>query len=167
MTALRRLLCGAALLWACAAQAALPQVGQAVAPPALAIAGGGTLAPAAWQGKVVVLAWFASWCPYCMQEAPKLQRLSRDNPGKLLVVGVNVEQDDPAQAAKVRQWIGKYRWSFPVVLDARALEGAVGKPKGIPALVVVDRTGKVRQVEAGELLDEDFDDIAAYARTAP
>jgi thiol-disulfide isomerase/thioredoxin len=157
-------LAGAWLLAGAAAAANVPVVGQPVALPALPLANGGTLASAALRGKTVVFAWFASYCPYCMQEAPKLQRLYAANAGRLLVVGVNVERGDAGQAAKVGQWVAKYGWTFPVVLDGAALERALGKPKGIPALVVVDRRGIVRQVESGELLDEDFDDIAAAAR---
>jgi thiol-disulfide isomerase/thioredoxin len=155
----------AGLLLASAVQAApAPQPGQPAALPELLTSGGARLAPAALQGKVLVLAWFASYCPYCMQEAPKLQKLYAGNAQHLLVVGVNAEQGDPMQAGKVRQWIAKYGWTFPVTLDAAAVERALGKPRGLPALVVIDASGVVRQVETGELLDEDFDEIAAAAR---
>lgn len=154
-----------ALLLALAVRAApAPAPGQAVDVPALSLADGARMQPDALRGKVVVFAWFASWCPYCMQEAPKLQRLYAANAGHVQVIGVNVEQADPRQAAKVAQWVARYGWTFPVVIDSAALERALGKPKGIPALVVLDRRGTVRQVESGEMLDEDFDDIAAFAR---
>jgi thiol-disulfide isomerase/thioredoxin len=156
--------CAATLVLACAAQAApVPQVGQPAILPELSTAGG-HLAPEAMRGKVIVLAWFASYCPFCAQEAPKLQKLYAANAQHLLVVGVNVEEKDPDQAAKVGQWIARYGWTFPVALNAAALERTLGKPKGIPALVVIDAEGRVRQVESGELLDGDFDDIAAFAR---
>jgi thiol-disulfide isomerase/thioredoxin len=153
----------AALLLSVAVQAApLPVKGQAVALPALAAAA--HLPVTALEGKVLVLAWFATWCPWCMHEAPQLQRLYTANSDRILVIGVNVEQGDKEQAAKVKGWTDKFGWKFPVVLDAAALEGVVGKPKGLPALVVLARDGTVHQVESGEMLDEDFDDIAAWAR---
>lgn len=166
---LRRLAAGvlaASLLSGGAQAATLPEVGKPVTLPALALAGGGQLRPEAVRGKVVVLAWFASYCPYCMQEAPKLQRLYAANSDRLLVVGVNVDKGDAGQAAKVGQWVRKYGWTFPVVLDGAALERALGKPRGIPAIVVLDGRGVVHQVESGEMLDEDFDDIAAFAGAA-
>jgi thiol-disulfide isomerase/thioredoxin len=134
--------------------------------PALSLAGGAQLRPEALRGKVVVFAWFASYCPYCMQDAPRLQRLYAANAQHLLVVGVNAAKGGAGQAENVRQWVAKYGWTFPVVLDAAALESALGKPKGIPAVMVLDRRGVVHQVETGELLDEDFDDIAAFAKAA-
>jgi thiol-disulfide isomerase/thioredoxin len=155
----------AGLLVACAATAApAPQTGQPAGLPELRTIDGARRTPDALRGKVVVLAWFASYCPFCMQEAPKLQKLYAANARHLLVVGVNVDPADPARSARVRQWTAKYGWTFPVTLDAGAVERALGKPRGIPALVVVDAAGVVRQVETGEMLDEDFDEIAAGAR---
>lgn len=161
--AARWLSCLAGLVLAGAAHAAsVPVPGQAVALPALAAAAG--VSPAAMQGKVVVVGWFASWCPFCMHEAPQLQRLYASNRDRMLVVGVNVEKGDPGQAAKVKQWVARFGWTFPVVLDGAALERVLGKPRGIPSLVVVGSSGVVHQVESGEMLDEDFEDIAAFAR---
>ncbi len=160
---MRWVLAAAALLLAGAVHAApLPVKGQAVTLPALAAAA--HLPPKALEGKVVVLAWFATWCPFCMHEAPQLERLYTANSERLLVIGVNIEHGDKEQAAKVNQWTTRFGWKFPVVLDAAALEGIVGKPKGLPALVVLARDGTVHQVESGEMLDEDFDDIATFAR---
>jgi thiol-disulfide isomerase/thioredoxin len=150
------------LLAATAHAAPVPVVGQQVALPALAAAAG--MPPAALAGKAVVVAWFASWCPFCMQEAPRLQRLYAANAQHVMVVGVNVERGAPDQADRVAQWVARFGWTFPVVRDAAALEQVLGKPKGVPALVVVSRDGRVQQVESGEMLEEDFDDIAASAR---
>jgi thiol-disulfide isomerase/thioredoxin len=159
------LVAAAALLLACVAQAApVVEVGQRVMVPELATADGGHIGADALRGKVIVLAWFASYCPFCRLEAPQLQKLYAANAEQLLVVGVNVEQGDPHQAALVQQWRTRFGWTFPVTLDAAAVERALGKPKGIPALVMIDSAGVVRHVETGELLPEDFDDIAAFAR---
>lgn len=153
----------AALSIATAVHAApLPVKGQTVALPTLAAAA--HLPAKTLEGKVVVLAWFATWCPFCMQEAPQLQRLYAANSERIVVIGVNVEHGDKEQAAKVKRWTDRFGWKFPVLLDAAALEGVVGKPKGLPALVVLARDGTVHQVESGEMLDEDFDDIATWAR---
>jgi thiol-disulfide isomerase/thioredoxin len=115
------------------------------------------------RGKVVVLAYFASYCPYCMQEAPKLQRLYREHGSRLAVVGVNIEEGDARQADKVREWVARFGWTFPVTGEYAALRRVLGKLKGLPVVQVIDRQGVLRQVEVGEMLDEDFDDIAAFA----
>jgi thiol-disulfide isomerase/thioredoxin len=166
-TSWKRVLCaawlGASILLANAAQAEA-RIGEPVALPPLSSVNGGTLGADALRGKVVVLAYFASYCPFCMLEAPKLQKLYRDNSSRLVVIGVNIEHGDPEQAAKTAAWIARYRLSFPVTLDYPALARVLGKLKGLPVLQVIDRHGVLHQVEVGEMLDEDYADIARFAR---
>jgi thiol-disulfide isomerase/thioredoxin len=162
--ALGAALLAGALLLAGGARAGEARIGEAVGLPRLSAVGGGAIDTAALRGKVVVLAWFASYCPYCMLEAPRLQKLYRENGDRLAVIGVNIEDGDPHQADKVRAWVARYGWTFPVTGDHAALRRVLGKLKGLPVVQVIDRQGVLRQVEVGEMLDEDFDDIAAFAR---
>ncbi|MGV3742603.1 MAG: TlpA family protein disulfide reductase [Burkholderiaceae bacterium] len=116
------------------------------------------------QGKAIVFAYFASTCPFCMIEAPKLEKLHRENAKWLTVVGVNIEDKDPQQKEKTIQWVNKYKLSHPVTTDVRLLDPVLGKPKGIPALYVFDAQGRFNRFEIGEMLDEDFDELARFAR---
>lgn len=159
-------LLGAALLLPVGAGAAGARIGERVVLPALSTVDGGKLGSDALRGKVVVLAWFATWCPYCMLEAPQLQKLYRENSDRLAVIGVDIEPDDPGRAGRIAKWIEKYGLTFPVTTDRAALERVLGKRKGVPLVLVIDRRGVLRQVEAGEMLDEDFDEIASFARAA-
>lgn len=127
---------------------------------------GAMVAPERMAGKTTVVAIFSSTCPFCRNEAPKLQKLYRDNRQVLNVVAVSIDVDDPAQAANAAAWVRKYGLTHPVTLDFRAFQAVLGKPKGVPALYVFDRHGKLARTEVGEMLDEDFDDIARDARTA-
>lgn len=153
----------AAGLLACAAVQAAPRIGEAVALPPLSTVDGKAITPAQLRGKPVVIAWFATWCPYCAQEAPKLQKLYQDSHGRLAVIGVNIDRGDPQRAAKVRQWIAKYKLTHAVTLDDEALERVFGKRKGLPVVAVIDKHGVLRQVEVGEMLDDDIADLARYA----
>ena len=147
-----------------ASVALAPEAAGAPRVPAFTVLDGTPVAPARLLGKTTVVAFFSSTCPFCMNEAPKLQKLYRDNKQVLNVVAVNIEAGDPEQAAKAAAWVVKYRLTHPVTLDYRAFEAALGKPKGIPALYIFDRQGKLSRKEVGEMLDEDFDDIAREAR---
>jgi protein-disulfide isomerase len=132
--------------------------------PAFSALDGKAISPAQLAGKTTVVAFFSSTCPFCMNEAPKLQKLYRDNRQVLNVVSVNIEAGDPTQAAKAAAWVRKYGLTHPVTLNYRAFEAVLGKPKGIPALYVFDRDGRLVRSEIGEMLDEDFGDIARDAR---
>jgi peroxiredoxin len=123
------------------------------------------LNPDALREKVVVLAWFDCSCAACGRDAPKLQQLYAAHEGRLVVVGVNVDQRGRRQEDKVRRWVGKYGWTFPVILDAAAMQETLGTPPPPPAVVLIDRAGVVRRVKKGELLDADLEEIAAFARS--
>ena len=132
--------------------------------PVFKVLDGTAVTPARFAGKTTVVAFFSSTCPFCVNEAPKLQKLYRENSHVLEVVSVNIEAGDAAQAAKAAAWVKRFGLTHAVTADYRAFEAALGKPKGIPALYVFDRHGKLVRSEIGEMLDEDFDDIAREAR---
>lgn len=153
--ALRSVLLAALLLPATAALAA-PQL------PAFRTLDGAAVPAASMHGKVTVVALFSVTCPFCMNEAPKLQKLYRDNRAVLNVVAVSVDRNDALAGA--RSWTRKYGLTHPVTADYTRFEAVLGKPKGIPSLYVFDRSGRLVRSELGEMLDEDFDDIARYAQ---
>ncbi len=154
--AMRALLLAALLLPAAAALAAKQL-------PAFRTLDGATVAAASMHGKVTVVALFSVTCPFCMNEAPKLQKLYRDNRAVLNVVAVSVDRTDALTGA--RAWAKKYGLTHLVSTDSASFEAVLGKPKGIPSLYVFDPAGRLARAEVGEMLDEDFDDIAQYAKT--
>ena len=91
------------------------------------------------KGQVVLVNFWATWCPPCRKEMPDLEALYREFHGKGFVV-LAISADD---AAKVRTYIEKGKYSYPVLLDA---EGEVSKKfvvEGIPHSFVFDRDGKL------------------------
>lgn len=158
------LLLFAGWLHAASAFAAELRVGDTPRLPVVRAIDGSMIDPAALRGKVVVLSYFATTCPFCMNEAPKLQKLYRDNRDRLVVIGVNIQKYDPDQHRKVREWVDRYRLTFPVTTDYDAIEAVVGRLKGLPVNHVLDRNGRVVRIDVGEIFDEDFDDIARLAR---
>lgn len=145
-------------------RAATLRAGDAPTFPKLTAVDGKTIDLNALRGKVLVLTYFSVTCPYCMNEAPKLQKLYRENADRLTVVGVSVDGDGAAQKAQIGEWIRKYQLTHPVTADYAALRPLLGRPKGLPVLYLFDRQGKLQKIETGEMLDEDFDDIARFAQ---
>lgn len=125
---------------------------------------GKVIDPAIFHNKVLVISYFASTCPFCMNEAPKLQKLYHDNKDKLIVIGVNVERNDPQQLAKTKQWVQKYKLTYPVTTEFTAVEKIMGKIKGLPVNHILDRQGKVVRIDVGEIFDEDFNEILRLAK---
>lgn len=140
------------------------RVGDSAALPAIRTLDGKLIKADDLRGKFVVVSYFATTCPFCMNEAPKLQKLYRDNKDKLIVIGVNIQRNDADQYDKTQQWVAKYKLTYPVTTDFAAFEKAFGRLKGLPLNQVFDRKGKVVRIDIGEIFDEDFDDIARLAR---
>lgn len=151
-------------LFAISSQAAQARVGDAPSLPTITTLDGRTLTSTDLKGRVVVLSYFASDCPFCMNEAPKLQKLYRNNRDRLIVIGVNIEQRDASQRLKANQWVEKYKLTYPITIEYQALEKVLGRRVGLPMNYVFDKRGVLTRIDVGEIFDEDFDEIARMAQ---
>lgn len=94
------------------------------------------------RGKVVLLNFWASWCPPCRRELPSMERLwlklkDRD----FLVLAVNVAEDDDTVFAFTGQLDNPL--TFPILLDSDAAVLNAWPVKGLPTSFVIDRQGRV------------------------
>ena len=108
---------------------------------------------AQWQGKVLVVNFWATWCPPCLKEIPEFIRLQqRYGPKGVQFVGIAIDN-----AAQVTGFMAKYGMNYPVLMAEREgldLARAAGnRLGGLPFTVVIDRQGKAAHVELG-VLDE-------------
>ena len=112
-----------------------------------------------FQGKVVLLEIFGTWCPTCHDAAPALAALYRDYHRRgLEIVGVafEVTGDSAIDAPLVRRYRDKFGIAYPLLLggvsDADAVSDAFPQLDGFsafPTLVFLGRDGRVRRVNAG------------------
>jgi cytochrome c biogenesis protein CcmG/thiol:disulfide interchange protein DsbE len=98
-----------------------------------------------YRGKVVVLNFWASWCPPCLEEAPALNRLQRYiEPMGGTILGVSIDED-PAAYEKFLKDFGIVfpTWRDPNVQDNKSkIELSYGTSL-IPETYVIDRHGKI------------------------
>ena len=94
-----------------------------------------------YRGKVVILNFWATWCPPCREEMPSMERLYRDYKDQgLVILAVNV--DDNGKKA-VGRFLQKTPHSFPILLDSESL---VRNSYGVfrfPESFIIDRNGIV------------------------
>jgi peroxiredoxin len=91
------------------------------------------------RGKVVVVNFWATWCPPCRKEMPDLETLyGRFSSKGLVVLGISDEE-----AAKVEPFIRERKVSFPVLLDPGRKVNEMFVVEGIPKSFVYDREGKL------------------------
>jgi len=66
-----------------------------------------------YKGKIVLINFWATWCKYCDEEMPDLEKLYNENKDDLVVLAVDVGEEE----GKVRDYIEKGGYTFPVLLD--------------------------------------------------
>lgn len=133
-----------------------PVVGDRIAIPDLKTLDGKTLSAADLKGKVVVIEYWASWCPFCQKQMPYFEKLHRAKAGDgLVIIGLNIEKDE----AKARAFVESRKLSFPVVMTTPAIDQTLRRPKGLPVTYVIGRDGVLKRIETGEMFEEDVADI--------
>lgn len=106
----------------------------------------GTLGLEDLRGKVVLMDFWATWCPPCVREMPELAKLHRDLEGRgFTVVGVNREPDD---LSAVKAFIQKNELPFPVVVDVHNV-GEKYRLMSLPMTVLLDRKGNIVRLFMG------------------
>lgn len=104
---------------------------------------GGTLRLSDQRGKVVVLNFWASWCPPCREEAPALERVWRQYKDKgVLFIGVNWSDTEDA----ARAYLAEFNITYPNGPDLGRRIGQAYRIQGIPETFFIDKRGNVRDV---------------------
>lgn len=105
-------------------------------------------------GKVVMLNFFATWCPPCREEIPDIVRVAKEYKGKQVVfVGLSV--DEIKNKGKVEEFCKKMKISYPVFMAGRDLVLRFGIDS-IPHNVFYDVQGKMVISQPGQCDAEDI-----------
>ncbi len=117
--------------------------------PALVDLDGGSHRLAEWQGKVLVLNFWATWCPPCREEMPEFVALQKELGDRgLQFVGVAI--DDPAL---VRGYLEKHPVNYPVLVGDAAVpdwaDSLGNELSALPFSVVFDRDGRKVETHTG------------------
>ncbi|MBW4047546.1 MAG: TlpA family protein disulfide reductase [Proteobacteria bacterium] len=140
--------------------ASLPSVGSTFGLPSrIALMNGEELHARDLQGKLLVLEYWATWCPFCARQMPHLEELYKKKRGQgLVVLGLSVDKE----GTEVPAYIKKHGVSFPVAWLSPELSRQLPKPAGLPVTIVIGRDGRVKMAEAGEMFPEDIAGIAKF-----
>jgi cytochrome c biogenesis protein CcmG, thiol:disulfide interchange protein DsbE len=113
--------------------------------------GEGERSLADYRGKVVVLNFWASWCPPCVDELPLLERTQRRIDGSnAIVVGVNYK-DIPEDALN---FVRRFRLSYPSLRDRDGEYAEEYGARAFPETFVIDRRGRIAALRRGPVDDD-------------
>ncbi|MDO9405183.1 MAG: TlpA disulfide reductase family protein [Polaromonas sp.] len=137
----------------------LPKVGDALPLPPVTLLDGSTWSPGTAGGKVLVVYWWASWCPFCAVQSPHIEALWRAHRARgLEVLALSIDRQ-PAAALTYMKAKG---YSFPAGMLTPDVAKMLPRPRGLPVVVVRGRDGQVVFAESGEMFPEDVEGLKKF-----
>ncbi|MBA3697098.1 MAG: TlpA family protein disulfide reductase [Methylotenera sp.] len=104
-----------------------------------------------YQGKIIVLNFWATWCPPCREEMPELSELHKEYQAKNVVV-LGIAIDEQAQVKMFRKEMPVSYPLFAAEEEGMSLASNLGNNKGVlPYTVIIDNKGKVIKTYFGRI----------------
>jgi peroxiredoxin len=108
---------------------------------------GKSISSADFTGKIVVIDFWATWCPPCVAEIPGYIEFQKKMESQgVTIVGLSL---DEIPASEVKKFVTTRGINYPVAIAGQDLFAAFGKAEGIPATYVLDREGRIRFQKVG------------------
>jgi thiol-disulfide isomerase/thioredoxin len=107
---------------------------------------GAVISTASWHGKVVLLNFWATWCPPCRDEIPELIALSKRFKDRLQIVGVSMDDGPPEDVNRFAKEMGI---DYPIVMGSTTLSSEYGGVPVLPTSFVVNTDGRIVQKHEG------------------
>ena len=111
------------------------------------------------RGQIVLVNFWATWCPPCRKEMPDLETLYKRFSGEGLVILAISDEDD----AKVRPFIAEQKYTYPILLDPGRLINTRYLIEGIPETLLYDHSGKLVAQSSDMRTMEQFQDMLTHA----
>jgi len=115
---------------------------------------GQPISTAAYRGKVVLINFWATWCPPCNEEIPEMIDLANKYKDTLQIIGVSMDDDPPSQ---VLAFARAKKMNYPIVMGSDKLSEEYGGVEALPTTFVLDTQGRVVQKHMGVYPPEVYD----------
>ncbi|MGA8872878.1 MAG: TlpA disulfide reductase family protein [Candidatus Acidiferrales bacterium] len=115
---------------------------------------GQPISTAAYHGKVVLINFWATWCPPCREEIPEMIALANKYKDKLQIIGVSMDDDPPEE---VLDFARAQKMNYPIVMGSDKLSQEYGGVDALPTTFVLDTNGRVVQKHMGLYSPEVYD----------
>ena len=117
---------------------------------------GRTVSSSQYAGKVVILDFWATWCPPCRAEIPGFVELQKAYGDRgLVIVGVSLDRGGPAP---VKEFMRRFGMNYPVVMGDAAINRAYGGIEALPTTFIINREGHLVGRHVGYTDRQTFED---------
>lgn len=111
------------------------------------------------QGKLLLIYYWATWCPICKLVSPRLQTFWRQNQHKgVEVLALSVD----AKAQNAFAYTQQRGYKFPSSMAVAAQFGEIMAPRSLPTLMVRSKLGVIVSVDEGDIDAEEFNDFLVH-----
>ena len=106
-----------------------------------------------YAGKVIVLNFFATWCPPCRKEMPAFNEIAKEHKKDVEIIAINIGRES---LPKVIEFANRYKLEFTIALDNGTASDAYGPINAIPVTVLINREFKISKRYIGMRSKETF-----------
>lgn len=125
---------------------------------------GSGLTSEALHGRVVLVSFWATWCPYCRKEKPVLDaywQKHRDAGFELVTISISDSQ------AELAAWMADKGYTHPAAALNASVTDAFGHVASVPTSFVLDRQGRIRHKVSGQMHAARLDELVAPLLAEP
>lgn len=118
--------------------------------------GGRMSVPTALRGRVVLIHFWADWCPACLKELEGSKRLVEHyRPEGLEVLAINLKQSPH----EIAHWLEKLVLNYPVLFDGDGSLAAAFGVSALPSSYLIDRQGRLQRRIIGEMAPDQLEQL--------
>lgn len=107
-----------------------------------------------YEGKKVVLNFWATWCKPCREEMPDLQTIYSENNEEIVILAVNMDAHND-----VKGFTDSYAVTFPVLLDVEDKVSRIYQVISLPTTYFIDEKGDIAQKHLGQITYEQLEEV--------
>ena len=109
-----------------------------------------------FKGKVVLINFWATWCPPCRAEMPELVKLQKEYESQgLQLVGITLPKYKQRSVSKI---ISQLRINYPILFGTQKTANLFNVDEVLPVTIIIDRSGTVRDRILGIIAPEEFEE---------
>lgn len=133
------------------------EVGEPVADISLAGINGKMMTiPSSLRGRVVLVHFWADWCPLCLKELEGSKQLAQHyRQSGLAILAINLDQSPE----EVTDWIERLKPTYPVLFDRHGEAARQFGVSGLPSSYLLDRQGRLRRRMVGEMAQDQLEQL--------